>query len=223
MIFTRNLVAAKNDVIVFSETRRKNGHEIKGRPGEKVTISYTVDTPDFRMMEINFNGSLNSIVLSPDKINGNRIRDKRLKFVENSKTGAWTGVRLTLWNVSMQDNGLRFSYTYVNRYLKKWKGFNTLKVTTREQDEGGMVGSVFNIVIYACVITLVVLVGVTTVVHLVKRGIICVTICRPTDNVDTRSPSSSSSTRKVLNSHVDVEAAMLASSSGECSTSALHH
>ncbi len=190
-------------VSIFSASRKGYGNTLYVQPGGFLTVTYVINTLDFRVLEINFNGSLNSIFVAPHKMNTRKVKDPRLSFVDVSQKDKSTGIRIRLDNLTLKDNGLSFTYTYVNKYLKKRRGENPLVVrmgTEQNKNVKEQEKSVTNTLVITCIVLVAVLVLITTVVHLVKRGIVQLNICGPRGNSDGGSVDTHiSSSNKMIN------------------------
>ena len=89
-----------------------------------------------------------------------------------SKKGTSTGIQIKIRNLSLKDNGVKFEYSYIDDDLRKETGFNTVEVVSMEDEERNDKGFLLTKLVYACVIVIVALVAITTLVHLVKRGLL---------------------------------------------------
>ena len=167
-------LALGSDVKVFSRgVRLQKGYKLRYRPGGYLSITFLVESNDFRMFEIQYNGSYNSFMLGPDIINFDGVKDHRITFSQLS-----TGIRINLKNLSLKDNGMKFSYSYIDSDLNKDTGFYVLDLIDKEEEIERDKGQLFMKLIYGCIAVVAVLVIVSTFVHFVKRGISPSRFCR---------------------------------------------
>ena len=90
-------VVYSGDIRVYSGgTRQHEGWKVKGRPGGSITITFIVNSADFRMFEVQYNGSYNSYMMGPNIINDDDVKDPRLSYVDVSKRGVSTGIQIKL-------------------------------------------------------------------------------------------------------------------------------
>ena len=65
------------DVTVTCQTCKENVWQLYGGVRSNLTVRYTVDNDKFTVLTINYNGTRNTIDVSPKAINAKGVKDKR--------------------------------------------------------------------------------------------------------------------------------------------------
>ena len=117
-------------------------------------------------------------MLGPNMINAEDVKDSRMSFVDLSEEGVSTGIKIKLDSLTPRDDGAKFTYSYIDDDLNKDTGAYVLSIIDEEEERQRDKEKLFVKLIYGCIIVVVLLVVVTTLVHLVKRGLVPLYLCR---------------------------------------------
>ena len=129
------------------------------------------------LFQINYNRT-NRILVAKHTVNTKGVRDKRLAFVKRSWDEGVEHVQITLRNLTMQDNGLYFSYKFQDNDLDETSGMNVVRVSSASR--GGLTEDTSQ-----AVISVTHLVIICVVVAVVVASVVLVVLCRRGVNTDT--------------------------------------
>lgn len=171
------LTRSQNPVTVTCASCSDAGSTLKGTFGNELKVKYTINTSDFTVLDITYNGT-ERIYVAPHTINTKGVTDKRLVIPKQlSEDGYKRYLIISLSPLTEKDNGATFHFKFTDKKLKyPQEGTNVLKVTAKSSDSKGGSGVDTHILIIGAILCAVILLMIILML-LIYKGVISLGWC----------------------------------------------
>ena len=160
-------------VVVVCDSCKGKGSKLIGRVNDNLVVTYTFNRENLFLAHIYYNGTINDMRISKDTINTNNILDERFTFVNRTVYRRFETIRVALYDLTMQDNGIEFSYEFFNMDLETTsEGSNMVTVQPSHSASNPHAINIlsFPILILICVGGVIVVILIITSIVILIRG-----------------------------------------------------